>query len=113
MFIGKYRGVFSSGENKHEKWLLCCSYSPHKALIENHTNKLRKVLAIYLHKYDHILLTGDFNSEISERLMHDFCNVCNLESLPNTPTCSKNSENPSCIALLQTNSKKNLIKHWS
>ena len=47
-------------------------------------NELGKVLDIYLHKYDHILLIGDLNSEISERLIHDFCNVYNLESLLNT-----------------------------
>ena len=82
-----------------KKWALCCSYNPHKALIEKHMNELGKVLDIYLHKYDHILVIGDFNSEINERSMHDFCNVYNLESLSNTPTCFKNPENPSCIDL--------------
>ena len=52
-----------------KKWLLCCSYNPHKTLIENHVNELGKALDIYLHKYDHILLIGDSNSEISERLI--------------------------------------------
>ena len=66
---------------KKKKWLLCCSYNPHKALTEKHTNQLGKALDIYLHKYDHILLIGDFNSEI----IH-FCNVYDLESLSNTPT---------------------------
>ena len=62
---------------------------------------------IFMIKYDHILLIGDFNSEISKRSMHDFCNVYNLESLSNTPTCFKNPENPSCINLLLKNSKSN------
>ena len=92
-----------------KKWLLCCSYNPHKALIENRMNELRKALDIYLHKY-HILLIGDFNSEISERLIPDFCNVYNLESLSNTPTCFKNPENPSCIDLLLTIQKTILMK---
>ena len=52
-------------------WLLCCSYNLHKALIEKHMNELGKALHIHLHKYDHILLIGDFNSEISERSLHD------------------------------------------
>ena len=90
-----------------KKWLLCCSYNPHKALIEKYMNESGKALDIHLHKYDHILLIDDFNSKISERSMHDFCNVYNLESLPNTPTCFKNLENPSCIDLLLTNSKNN------
>ena len=62
---------------------------------------------IFMIKYDHILLIGDFNSEISERSMHDFCNVYNLESLSNTPICFKNPENPSYINLLLKNSKSN------
>ena len=70
-------------------------------------NELGKVLDIYLHKYDLILLIGDFNSEISEKSMHDFCNVYNLESLSNTSTCFKKPENPSSIDLLLTNSKNN------
>ena len=69
-------------------------------------NELRIAFDIHLHNYDHILLIGDFNLEINERPMHDFCNVYNLESLSNTPTCFKNPENPSCIDLLLTNSKK-------
>ena len=70
-------------------------------------NELGKTLDIYLHKYDHIFLIADFNSEIGERSMHDFCNAYNLESLSKTPTCFENPENPSCIDLLLTNSKNN------
>ena len=92
-------------KTKNKKWLLCCSYNPHKALIKNHMNDLGKALDSYLQKYDHILLIGDFNSEISDRSIHHFCNVCNLEYLSNTPTCFKNPEHPSCIDLLLTNSK--------
>ena len=39
-----------------KKWLLCCSYNLHKALIENHMNELGKAHDIYLHKHDHILI---------------------------------------------------------
>ena len=82
-----------------KKWFLCYSYNLHKALIENHMNESGKVLDIYLHKYDHILLIGNFNSEISEISRHDLCNIYNLEYLSNTPTCFKNPESPSCIDL--------------
>ena len=73
-------------------------------------NELGKAPDIYLHKYDHLLLIGDFNSEISKRSVHDFCNVYNLQSLANTPICFKNLKNPSCIDLLLTNSKNNFDK---
>ena len=36
-------------------------------------NELGKALDIYLHKFDHILLTGEFISEISERSFLKFC----------------------------------------
>ena len=72
-------------------------------------NELGKALDIYLHKYDHILLIGDSNSDINERPMHDFCNAFNLESLSNTPTCFKSSENPSCIYLSKSNFDKALV----
>ena len=69
-------------------------------------NELGKAFDIYLHKYDHILLIGDFNSESSERSVHDFYNVYNLESLSNSPSCFKSPENPSCIDFFLTNAKK-------
>ena len=70
-------------------------------------NELEKTLDIYLRKYDHNLLIGDFNLEISERSIRGFCNVYNLEILSNTPTCFKNPENPSCVGLLLKNLKNN------
>ena len=70
-------------------------------------NELEKTLDIYLRKYDHNLLIGDFNLEISERLIRGFCNVYNLEILSNTPTCFKNPENPFCVGLLLKNLKNN------
>ena len=68
MFISQYRSVFSWGENNKEKWLLWCSYNSHKALTgnEKHMNKLGKSFDIYVQKYDHLLLIGYFNLEISE-----------------------------------------------
>ena len=86
---------------------LSCSYNPHKALIENYVNELGKAFDIYLHKYDHIILIDDLNSEISERSSNDFCNVYNLESLSNIPTCFKIAENLFYVDLLLTNSRIN------
>ena len=48
-------------------------------VIEKHINESGKVVDIYLQKYDHFLLISDFNMEISERSMHDFCNAYNLD----------------------------------
>ena len=51
-----------------------------RALIENYMNELQKA-PDYLRKYDHILLSGDFNSGISQRAMHDIGNVYNLKKV--------------------------------
>ena len=43
------------------KWLLCCSYNPKKINIRAHLECLNKSLALYLLKYEHFLVLGDFN----------------------------------------------------
>ena len=54
-------------------------------------------------KYENFLLLGDFNSEMSESVMIDFCAIYNLINLIKEPTCFKNVENPSTIDLILTN----------
>ena len=71
---------------------------------------IEKSLNKYLSKYDNIILLGDFNSEISETAMFDFCDIYNLENLVNKATCFKNPTNPSCIDLILTNSKNSFQK---
>ena len=88
------------------KWLLCCSYNPHKNNISNHISHLSKSLDSCISHYDHILFLGDFNSQPSENCVNDFCNVYNLSNLVKEPTCFKNPENPSYIDLFLTNRPK-------
>ena len=47
---------------------------------------------------------GDFNADIGDKFMGDFCESYNLSSLIKESTCYKNPENPSCINLILTNS---------
>ena len=56
-------------------------------------------------KYENILLMGDFNSEVSEEAMANFCEAYNLTNLINEPTCYKSQVNPSCIDVILTNRK--------
>ena len=53
----------------------------------------------YIANYDNILLLGDFNSEISEPCLNDFCEIYNLKNLAKEPACYENPDNPSCIDL--------------
>ena len=59
---------------------------------------------LYSSNYESIILVGDFNSEINDNSMNDFCESYNLRSLIRESTCYKNPENPSCIDLFLTNS---------
>ena len=52
------------------------------------------------------IIIGDFNVEVSDPHMNDFCNAYNLSSLIMETTCYKNPENPSCIDLILTNSPR-------
>ena len=53
--------------------------------------------------YDNIAVLGDFNSEVNEPAMQDFCTINNLKNLVKETTCFKNPLNPSCIDLILTN----------
>ena len=88
---------------RKKKWLLGCSYNPHKSNISNHLHHLNKGLDVYLKSYDNILIMGDLNSEVSENCLNGFCNDNSLKTLNRGPTCFKNSNNPSCIDLFVTN----------
>lgn len=61
----------------------------------------------YISKYDHFLILGDFNAEVKDGAMKDFCNHFNLKSLITVPTCFKNPSKPTCIDLCLTNSPRN------
>ena len=88
---------------RKKKWLLSCSYNPHKSNISKHLHNLNKSLDVYLKSYDNILIMGDNNSEFSENCLNGFCNVNSLKTLNRGPTCFKNPSNPSCIDLFFTN----------
>ena len=54
-------------------------------------------------KYENIIITGDFNAEISEPNLASFCTFYNFKSLISKSTCYKNPDNSSWIHLILTN----------
>ena len=50
---------------------------------------------------------GDFNAEVSDKYLENFCENYSLKSLISTPTCYKNPERPTCIDLCLTDSPIN------
>ena len=51
----------------NDKWLINCSYSPHKNLIGNHLQALNEKLDIYSTSYDNFVILGNFNIEMEEQ----------------------------------------------
>ena len=88
---------------RNNKWLINCSYNPHKCLIGNHLDAVSKTLDLHSSTYDKIILLGDFNTEIDEQHMQSFCDNYSLKSLIRQPTCYKNFGKPTCIDLILTN----------
>ena len=60
--------------------------------------------------YNNFLIVGDFNSEMTESAMENFCEMYHLHNLIKDPTCFKNPHKPSFIDLILTNSPKSFLK---
>ena len=99
-------------KSSHIKWNgLSAIFKTHiKARYPNTWNIWVSLLDNYLPFYDNNIPLGYFNAEISEDVLMDFCDICNLKNLVKDPTCFKNVENPSCIALISTNRPKSFQK---
>ena len=48
---------------RKKKWLIGCSYNPHKGLIAKHLTEIGKDLDVFSANYDNFILLGDFNFE--------------------------------------------------
>ena len=86
-----------------KKWLINCSYNPHKNDLRKHLDTISKSLDTYSTKYENILILGDFNACVGDEPLDTFCKSYCFTSLIKQPTCFKNPENPSCIDLILTN----------
>ena len=53
--------------------------------------------------YDNFVFIGDFNVNVNESSMKEFCNLNVPKSLINKPTCFKNPDKSTCIDLILTN----------
>ena len=99
-------GFFIELKLRQKKWLLCCSYNPHRKFISNHLSDIGRNLDLLSTNYDNILLLGDFNAEVENNFLKKFCNLYGTKSLIRIPTCYKNLANPTCIDQMLTNSNR-------
>ena len=95
--------IFIETNRRSKKWLLCFTYNPNKSLSERHVNEIQAQLEFFCKNYEHLLILGDFNANISEPTLTSFCTLFKLKNLVKEPTCYKNPNNPSCIDLFLTN----------
>ena len=84
---------------RSEKWLHGCSYKPHKEKITSHLRNLSTALDKLRADYESIILLGDFNVEVEEKIVSEFMSVYNLRNLVKQKTYFKNPENASCTFL--------------
>ena len=64
-----------------KKWLLICSYNPHRNNIKEHIRVLSRCLNQNIQKYENIILMGDYNAEINNASMQEFCESYFLENM--------------------------------
>ena len=83
---------------------MCCSYKPRQRFISNHLIDNGRNLDLLSTSYDNILLLDDFNAEVENNFLKEFCDLYGTKSLIKIPTCYKNSANTTCIDLMVTNS---------
>ena len=101
----KVEAVFLKLKIRNTKWLIMGGYNPEKKNIKNFLKHIGIELDTFLKQYENMILLGDFNSEMSEQPMKDFCETYNLQNLIKDPTCFKSVTNPSCIDVILTNRK--------
>ena len=82
--------------------LLSCSYNLKAKLKADHLHCNGRGIDFYSSKYDNFVVLGDFNTEISNSFMEQFCASYNLKSLIKERTCFTSDDNPSCIDLILT-----------
>ena len=96
-------GIFLEINLRKVKWLLFGGYNHKKSNILNFLNEFSGILETYLSKYEHFIFLGDWNSEMIEPKMKEFCEIYNLKNLIKEPTCYKNPLHPSSIDIILTN----------
>ena len=66
--------IFIEMNLRSKKWFLCFTYNPNKSLLERHLNQIQAQLEIFCKNYEHLLIPGDFNANISkpDAFLHSF-----------------------------------------
>ena len=74
-----------------------------RVLIQNYTVNLSQNLDLHSSKYENVFVIGDFNAEMTNNYLEEYCSSYNLKNLIKQPNWIKNLENSTCIDYLLTN----------
>ena len=85
---------------RNDKWLLSCSYNPHKNNIGNHLKAFSDFLDSHSSTYEKVLILGAFNVKAADQNMKTFYDIYSLTGLIKQPTCYKNPSHPKCHDLI-------------
>ena len=69
-----------------KKWLISCSYNPHRSFISHHLNSIGKNFDLLSGNYENIFLMGEFNADVEKINLKKFCDLYNLQNLIKEPT---------------------------
>ena len=97
-------GFFLELNLRSKKWLISCSYNPHRTFISHHLNIIGKNLDLLSGNYENIFLMGDFNADMENINLKNLCDLYNFKNLIKEPTCFKNPVNTTGLDLMLTNS---------
>ena len=84
------------------------TYNPHKSNVAILLKSTFKRLNKLNEAYETLFLLRDYNLTHEEESIAEFFNLCNLKNLAKQNACFKNSDKPSCIDLILTNSPRSL-----
>ena len=64
-----------------KKWPLICSYNTHRKSIKDHIRVLSSCIDQSIQKYENMILLGDYNAEVTETKMQEFCESYFLKNM--------------------------------
>jgi hypothetical protein len=98
--------IFLELNFKNSKWLLFEAYKPPSQCSNFFFSEVTKAITKLNSKYDNLLLLGDFNESVKDRILRNFMDDNTPKCLIKEPTCYKNPNNPSYIDLILTNQSR-------
>ena len=78
---------------RNDKWLINCSYNPHKTNIDRPINELSTSLDLFSAEYEKVIIPGYSNVQLNNNLMKSFCENYALKNVIKQLTCYRNPSN--------------------